>query len=133
VFQFLRRKTKEIPPEQTDETSLRDTEQPSWLADKSDTHKCVSVRVCLHVGTRVHTALNRIPPPFILLQILRHEQEVQGRTAFFSFDMTWTVYKMMLLTILRCRRNMFTEFLPSNAKGIHRQTYRLFFGMTWTA
>jgi hypothetical protein len=29
VFQFLRRKTKEIPPEQTDETSLRDTEQPS--------------------------------------------------------------------------------------------------------
>jgi hypothetical protein len=27
-------------------------------------------------------------------------------------------------TIRRCRRNVFTEMLPSNDKGIHRETHR---------
>jgi hypothetical protein len=61
VFQLLRTKTKEIPPEQTDETSLRHTEQPSWLADKIDmnVHVCTSASVCMCA----HTAPTEFSPP----------------------------------------------------------------------
>jgi hypothetical protein len=52
-------------------------------------------------------------------------QEVPGKTnRLLSFDMTRTPWKTLPPTILRCRGNIFTELLPSNDKGIHRQSHR---------
>jgi hypothetical protein len=60
------------------------------------------------------------------------EQEVLEITnRLLSFDTTRTVQKTPP-TILRCRGNVFTELLPSNDRGIHRQTHRLSFDKTRT-
>jgi hypothetical protein len=48
-----------------------------------------------------------------------------GRTnRLLSFNMTRTAKKTRPPTILRFRGNVFTEFLPSNNSGMHRQTHR---------
>jgi hypothetical protein len=39
-----------------------------------------------------------------------------------SFHTTRTAQKTTYPTILHCRGNVFTELLPSNDSGIHRQT-----------
>jgi hypothetical protein len=41
-----------------------------------------------------------------------------------SFDTTRTAQKTTPPTILRVRRNVFTELLPVNDRGLHRQTHR---------
>jgi hypothetical protein len=38
-----------------------------------------------------------------------------------------------MTTILHCYGNMFTELVPVNDRGIHRQTHILSSDMTWTA
>jgi hypothetical protein len=47
--------------------------------------------------------------------------------------MTRITQKMTPPTIRRCRGNVFTELLPINDRGIHRQNHRLFFDKTRTA
>jgi heme/copper-type cytochrome/quinol oxidase subunit 3 len=47
--------------------------------------------------------------------------------------MTQTAYKMMPLTVLYCRENIFTKLLLSSGGGIHIQTHRLLFDKTQTA
>jgi hypothetical protein len=52
-------------------------------------------------------------------------QEVLGRTnRLLSFNKTRIAYKTTPPTILRCRGKVFTELLPSNDRGVHRQTHR---------
>jgi hypothetical protein len=54
-----------------------------------------------------------------------YKQDILWRTnRLLSFDMLWTTYKMTPPKILLCRRNVFTELLPSNGKGKHRPTHR---------
>jgi hypothetical protein len=61
-------------------------------------------------------------------------QEVLRRTICpLDFDMIWAAQKMAPPTILLCCGNVFTESLPSNGSGIHRQTHRLSFDKIWTA
>jgi hypothetical protein len=43
-----------------------------------------------------------------------------------SYDSTLTALKSMLPTILRCRRNVLTDVLPSNDKRIQRDQPILF-------
>jgi hypothetical protein len=51
--------------------------------------------------------------------------EVLGRTdRLLSLDTTRTAKKTTPPTILRCRWNVLIELLPSNDRGIHRQTHR---------
>jgi hypothetical protein len=54
----------------------------------------------------------------------RRKQEVLGSTSrLFSFYTTWVAYKTPPPTIVRCCRNVFTESLPSNDKGIRRPRF----------
>jgi hypothetical protein len=54
----------------------------------------------------------------------RKKQEVLGRMIrLLFFDTTRAAQEKTPPTILRCRRDVFTESLPSNDRGIHRQTY----------
>jgi hypothetical protein len=50
-----------------------------------------------------------------------------------SFDMTWTAQKMLPPAIFHCCRNVFTELLPRNNRGIHGQTHRPYFDKIRTA
>jgi hypothetical protein len=62
-----------------------------------------------------------------------NEQEILGRiNRLLSFATRWTTQKTTHSTILRRRGNVFTELLPSNDSGIHRQTHRLSFNKTRT-
>jgi hypothetical protein len=49
-----------------------------------------------------------------------------------SFDI-WTVQKILPPAIFHCCRNIFTELLPRNNRGIHGQTHRPYSDKTWTA
>jgi hypothetical protein len=70
----------------------------------------------------------------ILIFYYNIKQEVLGIiNRLFSFDTTRTAQKTTPPTILRCRGDVFTELLPSNDRGIHRQTHRLSFDKTQTA
>jgi hypothetical protein len=61
-------------------------------------------------------------------------KEVAGRTnSLLSFDKKRVAWKTTRPTILLCRGNVFTELLPTNDRGIHRQIHRLLFGKTRTA
>jgi hypothetical protein len=52
------------------------------------------------------------------------KQGVLGRTnRLISFDTTRTAYKTSPSIILLCCGNAFTELLPSNDMGIHKQTH----------
>jgi hypothetical protein len=54
------------------------------------------------------------------------QEEVLGRTnRLLSLDTARTPQKMTTPTIRLCRGNVFNELLPSNKRGIHRQTHRL--------
>jgi hypothetical protein len=61
------------------------------------------------------------------------KQEVMGRTnRLLPFNIVLSACKTTSPTSLRCRRNVFTETLPSNDRWIHRQTHRLSFDKTRT-
>jgi hypothetical protein len=62
------------------------------------------------------------------------KQEILGIiNCIFSFDTARTAQKTAPPTILRCIGNVFTELLPRNDRGIHRQAHRLSFHKTRTS
>jgi hypothetical protein len=64
----------------------------------------------------------------------KFKQEVLGRTnRLLSFDTTSIEQKMTPPTFLRCHGKVFTEPLPSNYRGIHRENHTLSFNMRRTA
>jgi hypothetical protein len=64
----------------------------------------------------------------VSLTVLEIIHEVIGRNnPLLSFDTTRTAYKTTPQTIIRCRGNVCTDYLPSNDRGRQRQTHRLSF------
>jgi hypothetical protein len=78
---------------------------------------------------------NRFIPHATILQYtysLLIQSTKQEKTCLRSFDTTRTAEKTRPPVILLCRGNMFTDLLPSNGKGIHRQTHTFSFDMNVT-
>jgi hypothetical protein len=58
------------------------------------------------------------------LNQIKNKQVLGRENSLISFDTSRTAQKTTPPAILRCRGNVFTEFLHNNDRRIHRQTYR---------